>query len=91
MTDSLAGVPLPPVAKRVETRREHHGDIFVDPYEWLRDKDHPEVVAHLDAENDYVDQMTAHLEPLRQKIFDEIKSRTKETDLSVPVRREQWW
>ncbi|GJO50833.1 Protease 2 [Mycobacterium marinum] len=82
---------LPPVAKRVETRREHHGDVFVDPYEWLRDKDSVEVIAHLEAENTYTDQTTAHLEPLRQKIFDEIKARTKETDLSVPTRRGNWW
>lgn len=33
--------PLPPIARRVETRREHHGDIFIDPYEWLRDKADP--------------------------------------------------
>ncbi|CAM2887031.1 oligopeptidase B [Mycobacterium intermedium] len=82
---------VPPVAKRVETRREHHGDVFIDPYEWLRDKDNPEVIAYLEAENDYVNQVTAHLEPLRQKIFDEIKARTKETDLSVPTRRGDWW
>ncbi len=83
--------PEPPAAKRVETRREHHGDVFVDPYEWLRGKDDPEVIAYLEAENDYVDSMTADLEPLRQKIFEEIKSRTKETDLSVPARQGQWW
>lgn len=87
MTDHAA----PPSAKRVETRREHHGDVFVDPYEWLRDKDDPEVIAYLEAENAYTDQATAHLEPLRQKIFDEIKARTKETDLSVPTRRGDWW
>ena len=81
----------PPVAKRVEHRREHHGDVFVDPYEWLRDKDDPEVIAHLEAENAYTAEATAHLEPLRQKIFDEIKARTKETDLSVPMRRGDWW
>ena len=57
---------MPPTAKRVETRREHHGDVFVDPYEWLRDKSDPEVIAYLEAENDYADRMTAHLEPLRQ-------------------------
>ncbi|MGH3524521.1 MAG: oligopeptidase B, partial [Mycobacterium sp.] len=51
----------------------------------------PDVVAHLEAENDYTDATTAHLEPLRQQIFDEIKSRTKETDLSVPTRRRDWW
>jgi oligopeptidase B len=87
MTDSS----VPPVAKRVDTRREHHGDVLIDPYEWLREKDNPEVIAYLEAENDYVDQMTAHLGPLRQQIFDEIKARTKETDLSVPTRRGDWW
>ena len=65
--------------------------MFIDPYEWLRDKSSPEVLAYLEAENDYADQTTAQLEPLRQRIFDEIKARTKETDLSVPVRRGDWW
>ena len=81
----------PPVAKRIDTRREFHGDVFVDPYEWMRDKADPKVIAHLEAENDYADTITAHLEPLRQKIFDEIKARTKETDLSVPTRRGDYW
>jgi oligopeptidase B len=81
----------PPIAKRVDARREHHGDVFVDPYEWLRDKSNPDVVAYLEAENAYTDEQTAHLAPLRQKIFDEIKARTKETDLSVPTRRGDWW
>jgi oligopeptidase B len=81
----------PPIAKRVEHRREHHGDVFIDPYEWLRDKSNPEVVAYLEAENAYTDEQTAQLAPLRQKIFDEIKARTKETDLSVPTRRGDWW
>jgi oligopeptidase B len=80
-----------PVAKRVEKRREHHGDVFIDHYEWLREKDNPDVIAHLEAENAYAEQVTAHLAPLRQKIFDEIKARTKETDLSVPTRRGDWW
>jgi oligopeptidase B len=83
--------PLPPVAKRVDSRREFHGDVFTDPYEWLRDKSNPEVIGYLEAENEYADQTTAHLEPLRQRIFDEIKARTKETDLSVPIRRGDWW
>jgi oligopeptidase B len=81
----------PPVAKRVDARREHHGDVFIDPYEWLRDKTNPEVVDYLNAENDYTEHATSHLAPLRQKIFDEIKARTKETDLSVPTRRGDWW
>ncbi|MGE2737103.1 S9 family peptidase [Mycolicibacterium vaccae] len=81
----------PPIAKRVEHRREHHGDVFVDHYEWLRDKTNPDVVGYLEAENAYTEQVTADLAPLRQKIFDEIKARTKETDLSVPTRRGNWW
>jgi oligopeptidase B len=81
----------PPVAKRVEHRREHHGDVFIDQYEWLRDKANPEVIDYLNAENGYTEHATNHLAPLRQKIFDEIKARTKETDLSVPTRRGDWW
>lgn len=87
----MSDVGQPPVAKRVEHTRAHHGDVFVDPYEWLRDKADPEVIAHLEAENAYTDAVTEHLEPLRQQIFDEIKARTKETDLSVPTRRGDWW
>ncbi|MFF2843256.1 S9 family peptidase [Paenarthrobacter sp. NPDC057981] len=81
----------PPVAKRVPTRREHHGDVFVDHYEWLRDKESPEVVEHLKAENAYQEAVTAHQEPLREAIFQDIKGRTQETDLSVPGRKDGWW
>jgi oligopeptidase B len=81
----------PPIAKRLEHRREHHGDVFIDPYEWLREKSSKEVIDHLEAENAYTESVTAPLEPLRQKIFEEIKARTKETDLSVPSRRGDWW
>ena len=81
----------PPVAKRVPLQRTHHGDTFVDEYEWLREKDDPEVVAYLEAENAYTREQTAHLQPLQDAIFAEIKSRTKETDLSVPVRMGEFW
>jgi oligopeptidase B len=81
----------PPIAKRVDHRREHHGDVFIDPYEWLRDKSDPDVISYLEAENSYTEEQTAQLAPLRQRIFDEIKARTKETDLSVPIRYGEWW
>ncbi|OZE96913.1 S9 family peptidase [Rhodococcus sp. 15-2388-1-1a] len=81
----------PPVAKKVPLERTHHGDTFIDNYEWLRAKEDPEVIAYLEAENAYTEQQTAGLESLRGKIFDEIKSRTQETDLSVPTRMGQWW
>ncbi|WP_369744969.1 S9 family peptidase [Paenarthrobacter sp. AMU7] len=82
---------VPPVAKRVPTRREHHGDVFVDNYEWLRDKESVEVVDLLKAENAYQEAVTAHQEPLREAMFQEIKGRTQETDLSVPSRKDGWW
>ncbi|BCW55824.1 S9 family peptidase [Arthrobacter sp. FX8] len=83
--------PAPPVAKKIPTERTHHGETFVDNYEWLRDKESPEVVEHLRAENAYQEAVTAHQEPLREAIFQEIKGRTQETDLSVPHRKDGWW
>ena len=87
----LPHMPTPPRPKHVDHVREHHGDRVVDPFEWLRDKESPQVRAHLEAENAYAEETTAHLEPLRQQIFDEIKSRTQETDLSVPAAYRGWW
>ena len=84
-------VVTPPIAKRVPAQRVHHGDVVVDEYEWLRDKEDPEVIAYLEAENAYIEACTAQLQPLREKIFGEIKSRTQETDLSVPVRMGDFW
>ncbi|MBF4994037.1 S9 family peptidase [Arthrobacter gandavensis] len=83
--------PTPPAAKKVPVERTHHGETFTDDYEWLREKENPEVVDHLNAENAYTEAVTADQEPLRQQIFDEIKARTVETDLSVPARKRGWW
>lgn len=83
--------PTPPVAKQVPVERSHHGHTFVDHYEWLREKENPEVVAHLNAEQAYTDAVTAGQEQLRTDIFNEIKNRTQETDLSVPSRKDDWW
>lgn len=83
-------ISRPSTARRPQSR-EHHGDIVTDYYEWLRDKDDPAVITHLEAENAYTDERTAHLAGLRQRLFDEIRSRTLETDLSVPARQGEWW
>jgi oligopeptidase B len=74
----------PPVADRRPVPRTHHGDTFADPYEWLRDKDDPDVIAYLEAENRYTEARTGHLADLTEAVFGEIKARTQETDLSVP-------
>ena len=78
--------PTPPVAERRPHHREHHGRVFVDNYEWMRDKDSPDTRAYLEAENAYTDAMTADLKPLEDAIYEEIRSRVKQTDMSVPVR-----
>ncbi|GAA2055547.1 S9 family peptidase [Williamsia deligens] len=83
--------PEVPTAKKVPTTREHHGDVVVDEYEWLRVKDDPEVIAYLEAQNALTEADTAELADLRAAIVGEIKSRTKETDMSVPVRRGRFW
>ncbi|BDV30217.1 S9 family peptidase [Microbacterium terricola] len=80
-----------PVAEARPSVRSHHGDDVEDRYEWLRAKDDPAVTAHLEAENAYTEARTAHLAGLRGRIFDEIKGRTLESDLSVPTRRGDWW
>lgn len=92
--DTPQAVPAvaPPVAARRPVTAEHHGHVRTDDYEWLREKESPEVVAHLEAENAFAQASTAHLADLRQTIFDEIKARTRETDLSIPTRvREHWY
>jgi len=81
----------PPVAPQRPVTKIHHGHERVDAYEWLRDKDSPEVTGYLEAENAYTEERTAHLADLRQTLFDEIKARTRETDLSVPTRIRGHW
>ncbi len=87
--------PMPshrlPTAERRPHVREHHGHRFEDPYAWMRDTEDPAFRAHLEAENAYAEAHTAHLAPLRKKIYEEIRSRVKETDLSVPVMSGPWW
>ncbi|GAA1774962.1 S9 family peptidase [Luedemannella helvata] len=81
----------PPAPKRVPQVRTHHGDEVVDEYAWLADKDDPDTVAYLTAENDWTDARTEHQSALRETLFNEIKRRTKETDLSVPARKGGYW
>ncbi len=82
---------MPPPARRIRSERTHHGDTVVDEYAWLADRDDPETIAYLEAENAYTAVMTAGQAGLREAIFGEIKGRTQETDLSVPSRKGGWW
>ena len=81
----------PPVAKVVPERLEKHGDVRVDDYYWLRERENPEVIAYLEAENAYTEAVMAHTADLREKLFEEIKARIKQTDLSVPFRLDDYF
>ncbi len=83
--------PVAPLAAQRRVETVHHGVSRIDDYEWLRAKEDPEVLAYLEAENDYAESRTSHLAELRSALFDEIRSRTQETDLSVPTRNRQHW
>src|SRR5262245_16752565 len=76
----------PPVAPRHPKRIEQHGETRIDDYGWLRDKDSPEVVAYLKAENAYSDALIAPTAALREQLYAEIVGRIQETDQSAPVR-----
>jgi oligopeptidase B len=80
-----------PAAKQIPVARVHHGDTFIDEYEWMADKDNPDTIAFLEAQNAYAEAMIAGQAGLQAAIFAEIKGRTKETDLTVPVRKGDWW
>lgn len=71
--------------------RNHHGVEVIDPYAWLIDSSDPEVIPHLEEENAWTAHVTADQESLRTTIFDEIRKRTRENDMSVPVRDGNWW
>ncbi|MEE4273235.1 MAG: S9 family peptidase [Thermoanaerobaculales bacterium] len=75
----------PPTAKVIPHELESHGTLRVDDYYWLSDRDAPEVVAYLEAENTYADRVMADTADLQQTLFDELTGRVRQTDSTVPV------
>jgi len=69
---------------------EAHGDVRIDDWYWLADKEDPAVIEHLVAENTYTEAVTAATADLRDQLFKEMVARIEETDLSVPARKGQW-
>ena len=90
-SDRSEDVTRPPIPERRPVELRAHGDVRIDDWYWLRDKEDPRVIDHLNAENRYTEASTSRLAPLREGLFEEIRSRVLETDLSVPVRRGPWW
>jgi len=74
----------PPQAKIIPTKLEQFEDIRIDNYFWLNDRENPEVIDYLNKENQYYQEMTAHTHNFQKELFEEMKSRIKEDDQSVP-------
>ena len=85
LTSPGMGSPTPPNAPRRPHLLSIHGDDRVDDWYWMRDRDDPAVIAHLEAENAYAEAILAPGAHLRDQIFDEIRSRIQETDASAPM------
>jgi oligopeptidase B len=79
-------LPSPPVAKKIPHVTEINGHKLTDNYFWLREKTNPEVRAYLEAENAYTDAVTKPTEAFQKKLYDEMLSRVKETDVEVPYK-----
>lgn len=92
---SVAAMPAaaqdPPVARMIPKVDTLHGDIRTDNYFWLREKTNPEVIAYLEAENAWTERQTAHTADLRERLYQEMLGRIKETDAAVPYRDRGWW
>lgn len=97
MTDTMRETPqassTPPVApKRYGYRvRDQFGQHFDDPWDWLRDGENPEVRAHLEAENAWVDTVTTPTREAAARLVEEVKASTALTDVTVPIREGEFW
>src|SRR5690606_18364175 len=81
----------PPIADKKEKHLEIHGDVRIDNYYWLNDRENAEVIDYLERENDYYSKVTAHTDDLKKSLFEEMKSRIKEDDTSVPYKYNGYW
>jgi len=83
--------PAPPVAKVVPQELVAHGHTRMDDYFWLRERENPEVIAYLEAENAYTDAVMGHTASFQEALFEEMRGRIKETDESVPYKLDDYW
>ncbi|MCH7910013.1 MAG: S9 family peptidase [Candidatus Hydrogenedentes bacterium] len=81
----------PPHAKKIPLKLETHGHVRIDNYYWLREREDPEVIAYLEAENEYTEKIMAHTEAFQESLFEEIKARIKQDDTSVPYKLKDFY
>lgn len=88
---AMLDAQTPPMAERRPHVDTLHGDVRRDDWHWLRNREDPAVIRYLEAENAYTEARTAALKPLADRVYQEMLSRIKQTDLSVPVFRDGYW
>ncbi|EIJ40297.1 protease II [Galbibacter orientalis DSM 19592] len=81
----------PPIADKKPVTLEKHGDIRIDDYYWMNERENPEVIDYLERENAYFEKMTAHTDAFEEDLFKEMKGRIKEDDESVPYKYNGYW
>ncbi|MEO6260826.1 MAG: prolyl oligopeptidase family serine peptidase, partial [Thermoanaerobaculia bacterium] len=86
LAQPMAESPKPPSVQKKPHVTKIHGDTLVDDYFWLREKKNPDVLAHLEAENAYTNAVMKDTEGLQAKLYDELLSHVKQTDVNVPYR-----
>ncbi|MCD4679471.1 MAG: S9 family peptidase [Bacteroidales bacterium] len=75
-----------PQAEMIKKELSIHGDTRIDNYYWLNDRENPKVIEYLEAENSYRESLMSHTVKLKEKLYDEIIGRIKQSDLSVPYK-----
>jgi oligopeptidase B len=80
-----------PLAEKIEKKLKIHGDVRIDNYYWLNNKENPKVIDYLNAENSYYETKTAHTKKFQKELFEEMKSRIKEDDESVPYKKNGYY
>ncbi|MER3522795.1 MAG: oligopeptidase B [Ignavibacteria bacterium] len=91
MHDAITQTLQAPRAAVRPTTLEKHGHVRTDHYYWLRERDNPEVIEYLEAENAYTDAIMTPYKELEENLFAEMKARIKQTDLSVPYKLDDYY
>jgi len=80
-----------PIAEKIVKKLEIHGDVRIDNYYWLNEKENPKVIDYLNAENEYYNAETLHSKQFQEDLFQEMKGRIKEEDESVPYKKNNYF
>ncbi len=90
-TSPAAPALTPPLATVRPHRFDEHGNVRIDQYYWLKDRNNPEVIKYLEDENAYTKAVMAHTQALQDRLYDELKGRVLQNDQSVPFRERNYF